>query len=284
MGSVFEFNKMMLISSVIGLMILNWLVEAYKWKLLVSKIEKINIFFSLKSVLIGLSVGMLTPSRIGEFGGKVFFLKRADRVRAFFIAMLSSFSQLLTTIFFGCIGIVYYLLNYTSVKGVALNTVIIGLIALIGIILFLYFNISFVGKKNNILTKLGKYRLYFFVFKSYKSNELVIVLVYSFLRYLIFSTQFYLLLILFEVNINYLPALMLIGVSYVVMSVVPTIALADIGVRGAISVFFIGLASPNSLGIISASTLLWVINLAIPALFGSFFIYQLKLNRKTKER
>jgi hypothetical protein len=106
------------------------------------------------------------------------------------------------------------------------------------------------------------------------------------LRYLVFSGQFYLLLRAFGLNIPYFQALMLISMTYFVMAAIPTIALADLGIRGSVSIYFIGIFFGGgiacSTSILSASTLIWTINLAIPALFGIFFIHRLSFIKKTE--
>jgi hypothetical protein len=72
------------------------------------------------------------------------------------------------------------------------------------------------------------------------------------------------------------------------MAVIPTIALTEIGVRGTVSLFIFGLyLSPEDiwseqvkLGIASASTMLWIFNLALPAILGTLFVYSLRFFRK----
>ncbi|MEJ7737659.1 MAG: hypothetical protein WKF97_09555 [Chitinophagaceae bacterium] len=61
------------------------------------------------------------------------------------------------------------------------------------------------------------------------------------------------------------------------MALVPTIALAEIGIRGKISLELFGLFSTNHIGIVAASAGIWGINLMLPALLGSLFILRIKI-------
>ncbi|MFA6401838.1 MAG: hypothetical protein WCX31_09470 [Salinivirgaceae bacterium] len=61
------------------------------------------------------------------------------------------------------------------------------------------------------------------------------------------------------------------------MTFIPTFALAELGVRGSVAVLVIGTLSPLSSAIIAASVLLWIINLALPALVGAQFLYRFKV-------
>ena len=98
---------------------------------------------------------------------------------------------------------------------------------------------------------------------------------------MVFTFQFFLLLQLFEVEIDYLNAMMMISMTYFVMTAVPTIAITELGVRGSMAVYFIGMIATNVKSIFMASSMLWLINLAIPALIGVLFIFQLRFFRKS---
>jgi hypothetical protein len=103
---------------------------------------------------------------------------------------------------------------------------------------------------------------------------------YSIARYFVFTTQFFILLQLFDVSIAYTDAFILIATMLFVISVIPTIAITEIGVRSSVALFLFGLVSSNTIGILSATFLLWVINLLLPSLIGVIFIFSLKFFRK----
>ena len=68
------------------------------------------------------------------------------------------------------------------------------------------------------------------------------------------------------------------SVVFLVMAVIPTIALfTDLGVRWKTSISVLQLFSPNIVGILAASLLIWIINLVIPALLGSLLILDIRL-------
>jgi hypothetical protein len=81
--------------------------------------------------------------------------------------------------------------------------------------------------------------------------------------------------------------MVLIGIIYLMMTVIPTIAMTELGVRGSVSVYVFGyyferlnLWNGNlQQSVIAASSLLWIINLGIPALIGAFFVFKLRFFR-----
>jgi hypothetical protein len=105
---------------------------------------------------------------------------------------------------------------------------------------------------------------------------------------MVFSFQFYLLLILFGVPVPYLHAMLLIALSYLLISIIPTIALSEIGVRGSLTIYIFGRYFDNTglwsenmaLAVLAASTGLWLLNIALPALMGVFFVHRLKFFQK----
>jgi len=115
------------------------------------------------------------------------------------------------------------------------------------------------------------------------------VFLLSIFRYGVFSFQFFLLLWFFGINVNYFVAMMLIAAIYLFMTIIPTIALTEIGVRGSISLYVfqhhfetVGFWSPEiAIGVVTASSILWLFNIIFPAIIGLIFVFSLKFFRKS---
>ena len=60
---------------VIFLALVNWGLEARKWQLLLLPIQKISFFRAYRSVLSGLALSLNTPNRMGEYGGRIFYVQ-----------------------------------------------------------------------------------------------------------------------------------------------------------------------------------------------------------------
>ena len=268
-------NKVYLVG-VILMMFLNWLVEALKWRYMISKIENISIMTAYRAVFTGITVSTFTPNRIGEYGGRVFCLEKGDRIKAVFITVLCSMSQLLVTILYGSISL-FILFDEILIDKTFLSVSLLILLNLF--LLFSYFNIS------HIVNFLGKFKLiksfkkYLEVLVMYNYKDLIIAFIYSNTRYFIFSLQFIILLHVFGINISFMDAILSVMLIFFFITITPTITIAEIGVRGSVAIFVLGLFSSNDIAILSSTTLLWLINLIIPAIIGSFFIFSLKFFR-----
>ena len=268
-------NKVYLVG-VILMMFLNWLVEALKWRYMISKIENISIMTAFRAIFTGITVSTFTPNRIGEYGGRVFCLEKGDRIKAVFITVLCSMSQLLVTILYGSISL-FILFDEILIDKTFLSVSLLILLNLF--LLFSYFNIS------HIVNFLGKFKLiksfkkYLEVLVMYNYKDLIIAFIYSNTRYFIFSLQFIILLHVFGINISFMDAILSVMLIFFFITITPTITIAEIGVRGSVAIFVLGLFSSNDIAILSSTTLLWLINLIIPAIIGSFFIFSLKFFR-----
>ena len=268
------------------MMFLNWFLESLKWRFLISKIEKISIKRSVRAIFSGITVSAFTPNRVGEYGGRVFCLEQADRVKGILITVIGSMAQLVVTIVFGSIGILL-LPNLMSEFDSLLSQFVFAypimlflLILLNTLLVTLFLNASVFSSLLSKINFFKKYEKYNEVFSFYNSSELLEVLLYSVARYIVFTTQFFILLQLFEVDITYINAMILIMTMLFVISIIPTIAITEIGVRGSVAIFLFGLLSANTVGILSATFVMWVINLLLPALIGTAFIFTLRFFRK----
>lgn len=273
------------------LMPFNWGFEAIKWQRLIAGVEKVNFPQALLSVFTGIAMSLFTPNRIGDFLGRIFTLKKARPLDAALLTITGSIAQLMVTLIVGMIALVFYFPHHIEphlFESDWLYAAVIAFIVLVisAMVLF-YLKAPFLINRLNSMIKPEWYRIhrYLEVIQGIRQFDLVVVLVISLSRYLVFSTQFYLFLMAFGIDLPYLKALELIALIYFVMTAIPTIALIDLGIRGSVAIYFIGQVFPDiqgvNTGIMLASMAVWLVNLALPALFGLLFINRLKLMRKS---
>lgn len=281
--SVLAENLHMLLA-LIAMMMLNWGLEASKWRILVKPIEQISLWKSLKAVFSGITIALFTPNRVGEYGGRVFHLNKADRIDAVLLTIVGSYAQLVVTLVTGILATIFYLPTYVGLGPVSpMQYNLIGLLmfGLAVMLVILFLNTRLLTTIINWLPIPEKYQHYSKVFEYHTSATLWKVFLASLGRYAVFTLQFFLLLQLFDVEIDYLSAMMMISMTYFVMTAVPTIAITELGVRGSMAVYFLGMLSTNVKSIFMASSMLWLINLAVPAIIGVLFIFQLRFFRKS---
>ncbi|MCL6523267.1 MAG: flippase-like domain-containing protein [Thermoflavifilum sp.] len=268
---------------VLLLVIPNWLLEARKWQLLVGLFEPISLWKALQSVLTGLSLGVNTPNRIGEYAGRILTIKDPYRLEAATVMWVGSLSQLIITLGFGWLGLVY-----TVVTGVidptinswwwkSLGVLLIGMSVGLAILyfrkdllvaFFLYF------KRFRFLIRAGK------AIKAIPKAILVRLLGLSALRYLIFTGQYLLLLQLLGTAVPWVGGFFALSLIYLIMAFLPTMAIAEIGIRGELNIYFLQTYTTNTLAVLTAAVIIWLINLIFPAIVGSILWLKVKAIHK----
>jgi hypothetical protein len=98
----------------------------------------------------------------------------------------------------------------------------------------------------------------------------------SAIRYLVFLFQYYLVLVGLGLEMDPGIAFNLIAVTFLVSSIVPTFAFSEIATRGAAAIYLFGAFTEDTDIVLVASFLVWIINLALPAIIGTAFIWRLK--------
>src|SRR5690606_33009374 len=92
--------------AVFFLMLLNWSLETFKWKLAVSKVQQVDFFTAFRAVLSGVSFSVTTPNRVGEYLGRVLYMKEGNRLKAISLTITGSISQLIITLIMGFTGLI----------------------------------------------------------------------------------------------------------------------------------------------------------------------------------
>lgn len=283
-----------LVGLLVFMMLLNWGLEAVKWQVLIRKIEKVSFFTSFKAVMTGVSVSLFTPNRTGDYLGRVFILKNADRIEGTLITIIGSIAQLIVTLCLGLFAFLAFFSQYLIGRYHLYEYLMPGLVILVPVIVFLlvlsYFKISLLTRITAFLLpgKMERWTVYGRVFSLYDNRELLQVLLLSLGRYIVFSTQFLILLHLTGIHLPVVHGVVLVPVIYLIMAAIPSFALTDLGVRGSVSVFVItqyfqkygGYADTVPLAVFTASSVLWLINLILPAILGTLFVFSLKFFRR----
>lgn len=275
------------------LMVINWGIESVKWRMLIRQSEEISIGKAYQAVLGGLAVSVFTPNRVGEFIGRVFILQKTDPVKAILLTLVGSFSQLLVTVVVGTAAYVFFAPKYLSlmlfdstwmVSGISIAMALMSLF-----MMFVFFNIPVLHRISILLPEKYSERIKNSIdaIADCSKQLLLKTVLLSALRYLVFSTQFFMAIRLMGLHFTAQECFLAIPVLYLMLMAIPTVALTEIGVRGSVSVFIFGLIagargldSSGMLAIISASTLIWFLNIAVPSLTGVLVVFRLKFFRR----
>ncbi|MBL4655877.1 MAG: flippase-like domain-containing protein [Bacteroidia bacterium] len=261
------------------LMLVNASLESLKWKFLIKKIEAITFLRSLNAIFSGRTLNIFAPYQLGEFGARVFHLDKADRWKAVIIVMIGNASQFVVTAILGIFGLFYFINIKMDLNNITYFLwIILGLVAC-GVILLAYFKMNWISNFFNMNKNFMRVEKYLQVFRYYSQIELTTVLLISSTRYIVFIAQYLLLLYAFNIQIPLLSVVMSIFIIYILHTIIPTITIAQLGIKGSLAIYFLGMFSTNHLGLLTATACLWLINQILPALIGSIFVFNMKFFR-----
>jgi hypothetical protein len=245
----------------------NWGIEARKWQRMAAALQPVGYTKALQASLYAVCAGFVTPNRLGEWLGKISVFSSGNRMRGVPLSLVSSCAQLLVTLVFGCTAL--FVLKGSLPGDAHYHTVAlsIGLVAIAVLCIYLFV-------LRGSLSQVHALRNYAWLRNvvhapRVSTNALVETVLWSALRYMVFTLQFILLLKACGVALPLMQSALLVCVIFFYLTAVPVPTAAEPGLRGNVALFFLSSAIPHPLGIVCAATLLWLVNLALPALAGA---------------
>ncbi len=269
------------------LMIMNWTLEALKWRLAMKPVQNVSLLTAGKAVFSGLSFSMFIPTAAGEYVGRTLYMEEGNRLRSLSLNVVGSIAQLLITLIAGAIGLFYLkdiLINKaaseTSLSQIWFDGLLYAVIVAIVVFLFIYFQISWFTKWFEKIPFIQKHLIFVQSLEEFRWRQLTQILLLSVLRYSVFIVQYLIVFQLFDIEIFWVQAAFATAVLFLILSAIPAVPnIAELGVRGEISRQLFGLLSANIAGIVFSAALIWIVNLIIPAIAGSLFLIGIKIFR-----
>ena len=272
--------------AVIAFMIVNWSIEAVKWKISVRPIQQVSFFKAFRAVLSGVSFSVSTPNRVGEYLGRVLYMDEGNRLKTISITIVGSISQLIITLLMGCIGLVMLRNDIEASQLISplwMKVILYGVTGILSGLLLFYFRLSWLIKWVDKLPGSNRFAYLIRALEDFDAGLLLKLLLLSALRFAVFIIQYYLLFQLFAVSISWWECLWSVSITFFVLAVIPSFAIADIGLRGEVGIKLIGLFTINQLGILFTTITIWFVNLIVPAIIGSLLILGIKKLYTNKE-
>lgn len=243
--------------------VLNRFFEILKWKNLVEVVERISFYTATKQVLAGVTAGLFTPNGIGEYAGKALYFPKNETKRVLFLNVICNGIQLIIAIFFGLAGLLYLGYLYSFL-------IILFILLLLVSFLFLTKNATIKGYSFQLFIE----KIIEIPKKIHRKNALLAIA-----RYITFSHQYYFLFLLFGVKIDYFTLMATITAVYFIASSLPSFQFLDFVVKGSVAIWFFNKLNIDDYIVLFISTFMWMANVVIPVLIGSYFVLIFKPKR-----
>lgn len=254
------------------LVFLNWFLEWKKWKITLNIIKTETTHqTNFRAFMAGITTGLVTPNMLGNFLGRMYYFKRYLRPSIILLTLLSNFSQFIASIFFGFLSFLF--LQETPL---GIDNIGVGLTLFLFIFFLLIFYFFFEKIKWPYLKKKKSYSKMVSLIKFNKTYKLQ-VLSLSLLRHFVFTFQFWLMFNAFEDALN-TDSFLWIWQIFLWTTLIPSLWFGKLVIRESIALLVLVSVGYGQVEILTTSILIWVINLAIPALVGLFICNQKKID------
>lgn len=270
---------------VILFVFVNWGMEARKWQLLMKAVQPMSFITAYKSVLCGVTLSLNTPNRIGEYGGRILFVNEGNRLKAVTLSMAGGMAQLIITMFMGSLGLAFFLFQKNGTESLMnlpvfwVRIFFCSSILCTLIFIFLFFRLNWLVRFLEKLPYANRFSKYINVLETFDAKFLLRLLSISFFRYVIFVLQYIFMLQLLHVEKNVWTGFWIVTVMFWILTIIPSIAIAELGIRGTVAKALFAYSS-NTIGILTATFGIWLVNLFIPALIGSLLILVIKIKKE----
>jgi uncharacterized membrane protein YbhN (UPF0104 family) len=249
---------------------INWLLESYKWKILVKPITTLSIYQAFRSVIIGRSLGLVSPRSLGDYFGRLLSLETENRWQLTGAMIVSSVSQLYSALFFGIIGLGFIFQKEISEQILPLS--VLSILGFVAIIIAFIYRIKILNWLHGWFE--AAYNLLKLI-KNYGIKILLETLGWSLLRHLVFSFQFIFTLQLLDKQINWMEIFPYVSLVFLSKTILPSFNfLSDFGVREISSVIFLGMCGVKPEIALCAGVFIWVLNILIPSLLGGILVWK----------
>lgn len=257
-----------------GLMPVVWAVEAQKWGCATQGFMPTTFGQRLRTVGYGVVVGMLTPNRMGEPLGRLAQVPAGHRGSALAASVWCAMSQQLATLLFGAVALVFSDLlphigaPWGRMLGLALGTIVLVAAGLMLAMMRYDRLLAWLHRRRWVQRLLANDEQ---LAMPMAAPTALAIVGLSMFKYLIFSSQYVLLLWFFGVHAPLDSLYAGVALSYLFVTFVPSVAATELGVRLGAALAIIGPLSPNHGGVAAAALALWAINMALPALMAVWF-------------
>lgn len=258
----------------IGLWAGNLSLEALKWKTLLQGHRAISFKDSMKTVLQGVAFGIFTPYRMGEWFGRVLTFEN-KRKTGMLMGMIGSIMQLMVI---GMIGVIFLvpLLFHADIAGGFDFDLKTGLL-LIAFLIMGILTIKFLLKyKHN-----SRFHQCWSIVAGQSKQWYVKTFGYTWLRYMVFSLQLAILLVLLT-DIPFYDIVVTVPVYFFVITFLPSFSIVDLGIRISSGLLLFSNGQAYVLEISTAVAVIWFLNVFIPAAIGSLLVVN-RFNRSFTE-
>ncbi len=260
---------------------INWLLETRKWQLLLRPFHHWSFRRCLAAVMSGLSVGIATPNRVGEVGGRLLMGEPHERAGILISTLLGGLTQWCAFLGVGWPALVYVARPQLpeTVAGWWVGAALIGPLLIIAALNFgaaplLRWVENQLRRQdlldNRTLATLGGVKLRLIRWAA----------AYSLVRFTVYCTQFWLLLRVFGLELDWLGGLTGVAAVYTAQAGLPLPPGLNLAARAELGLLLWADQPAAGPAVLLTAVSLFFLNVLLPSLAGFFTLTAFAANKK----
>jgi uncharacterized membrane protein YbhN (UPF0104 family) len=273
---IFSFQHAPVMLMMLVMVPVNWALESKKWQHLVRKVTPMSFWDAFRGTLTGLAIGVAAPAQLGDTLGRVAAIRSDKRLQAIGAAVVSNGIQFYVSVIAGAIA--WYHLEGTLFMSEASKNLIgsaLCIVIVLGWLVVIFRKPLLTWKSERAIFQ--KLHTYFKIIGTYSNRELMLATFFGVARYLVFLTQFMLALSLFNFKLSVPTLSACIALIFLAKTLIPAInVLGDLGLREFTALYVFKQYNLPAEEIITATFIIWIINVLGPILIGVFLIWKYK--------
>jgi hypothetical protein len=136
----------------------------------------------------------------------------------------------------------------------------------------LYFNVHWIDYLISKIKFLQKVKPFFAVLEEVSTRQLAQVLLISFSRFVIFTSQYVILMLIILPELPTISMVLMIFILFFVQAAVPSLDIFDFSVRSFVASNLYAYITTQEIAVMAIVSCIWFVNLILPAIIGSFFV------------
>ena len=262
-------------------------LEALRWRSLIGGVyPHVPMNMALQGIFAGISTGIFTPNKVGEYAGRMYHLPQGKRLEATILTFAGRLFQMLVTLWLGtfAVGALYFFRKEELQDLFPLFNNYYGIIQGALLLMSIAYTVMLMNPQW-FYRQAWLQNLRIPGFKRMLSalpllNRKVFVQVFSLslARNLIHVAQYYFLMYALGYTGSIWLAFALVWTLYLAVSLLPSMALAELGIQESAALLIMGAFGIPAVIIFSSTFWIYMTSTLIPALIGLYFVFRLKFD------
>ncbi len=210
------------------------------------------------------------------------YIRPEHHWKAIIANVVGNISQMVVLIAMGLPGALWFMRHYWHLEPLFVQAFAVMTVLTLAFLFVVYFNIGLLvplARRIPMLHRIKHFVKDVRVLEQFNRRELADVLRWAAIRYLIYATQYFCLLYFFGIKTGLMGGFSGIAAIFLLQTSIPLPPITGLLARGGLAIQVWSVFEANEISALAATFSLWIINLILPALVGTFSLFYVNISK-----